>query len=156
MAGRLVFSHLAGVGVLALGTGLAASPAMASSEWRGGGFLTDFVGCEGTGWSGVTSVIVRLRPSGLPGNSDTLTSLAFNVGTGHQVLVFDDNGQVVNYFIAYSGGFDVASIASVDILRVSPENVQVGDPVVEGVVRINGFDGVAGCSARLGAYMVER
>jgi hypothetical protein len=145
--------------VFGLGLGAVASQAGAATELRGGGYLTDFVGCEEYGWSGVVPVIVRLRPSGLPGNSDTVTRIAITLSQGQQILHIDDSGEtdvLVHYYLAYTNAYDAAAGASVNFLRVFPQDVTETSPFVEGVMRIERFDDLDGCSARLGAYMVKR
>src|SRR5690606_28060755 len=60
-------------GALSLMAGVAsAGAAGAATEWRGGGFLTDFTNCEASGWTGTQIIRARVRPSGLPGNHPDL------------------------------------------------------------------------------------
>jgi hypothetical protein len=59
-------------------------PAMTASavtDFRGGGFLTDFTNCGDSGWSGTQIVRVRAQPAGLIGNSADFTRLSMTFGT---------------------------------------------------------------------------
>jgi len=71
--------------VLAAGVALAGGSA-ASTDWRGGGYVSEFENCEGGGRAtGHNEAIrARYRPSGLPGNGNAsrLTFL-FNNGNEH-------------------------------------------------------------------------
>ena len=72
---------LAGVALTA--SLFAATPALAITEYLGGGFVTVSDSCAEFGWSGTHQVLMRIEPQGMAGNAsdETQISLMMNTGT---------------------------------------------------------------------------
>lgn len=60
----------------------ASSPAMAITEYLGGGFITVSDSCAAYGWTGSHQVVVRLEPQGEAGNARHETQMALLMNTG--------------------------------------------------------------------------
>lgn len=73
--------HLAGAVVFLFAGIVPATSALAATDFRGGGYLTDFTNCEGSGWSGSIIVRTRVQPAGLIGNNPDLHRLTLTFGT---------------------------------------------------------------------------
>ncbi|MCB1395463.1 MAG: hypothetical protein KDJ98_05685 [Rhodobacteraceae bacterium] len=62
---------------------LGATQALASTEFRGGGYLSRFENCEAAGWTtGIETILVRFRPAGLEGNNPDNDSITFVYASG--------------------------------------------------------------------------
>ncbi|WP_417626336.1 hypothetical protein [Pararhodobacter aggregans] len=134
-----------------------ASPILAATEFRGGGFLTDFANCATTGWTGTERVLVRFRPAGAEGNSTTITRVSMITYSG-----------AMNFSFAYAPGtypevgewFPVTttrifgSAGQVDgvemrILESSPiEAIAGGATALFANFELRNFDGDPGCWVR--------
>lgn len=140
---------------------LGATPTAASTEFRGGGFITDFSQqCAVEGWSGIINAKARYRPSGLEGNGN-LTRLTFLTDTG-----------AVNYQIEGSFANSFQPVDAVAIFTTAYEqnnprprlrltsgsNINIGQGAT--MVTLNGdiqnFNGVPDCSARFRFYTHRR
>lgn len=84
--------HGLAVAIVGAALGLAGA-AGARTEFRGGGYVTDFANCEATGWSGMEPVRIRFSPAGLTGNDPANDSLTILLNSG-----------VVNVFGPLSAG----------------------------------------------------
>ena len=74
-----------------LGLGLVAgAPALANTEFLGGGYLVPRAGCEPFGWVGAHQVLVRMQPQGFEGNDRSETQLSLLLGTGTIAYRFND------------------------------------------------------------------
>lgn len=78
----LMAARVAALGLLTT-AGVAATPAHAITEYRGGGYISGFTNCEAHGWSGTERVLARLRPAGMAGNHPDTTrfSMILTAGT---------------------------------------------------------------------------
>lgn len=145
-----------------------ASAADARVEFRGGGSVYDFDGCEDFGWEDTETVIARFRPSGLPGNgSSTFLTMFWNnypyamglatrgtpftssfqevdgAGIGSQPRLLDNKGQGRRF-------------SELRVTRQQPGTITADTDTVrlEGIIR--NFDGLRGCTARFEFLMRQR
>ena len=144
--------------VLALGAGAAA----AQTEFRGGGFLTDFTtACQPNGWTGTSQLTARMRPAGLAGNNATNTNLSlfFDTFTYHAQfpsLGFNTNALAVSAG-AIGSALTVNPTPMPTVRRLAPPaNTAFGAPELHFVADVLNFDGVTGCNARLNLWLYQR
>ncbi len=147
---------------------LNASAADARVEFRGGGTVYGFDGCEEFGWEGAETVVARFRPSGLPGNgANTFLTMFWNnfpyamglatrggpftssfqevdgAGIGGQARLLDNRGQGRRF-------------SELRVTRQQPGTItaETENVRLEGVIRH--FDGLRGCTARFEFLMRRR
>ncbi len=61
---------------------LGGSPALAITEYLGGGFITVSDSCAEYGWTGTHQVLVRMEPQGMRDNAEDETQIALLMNTG--------------------------------------------------------------------------
>jgi len=136
---------------------LAAVPAQAQTEYRGGGFVSRFAGCGANGWSGREAVLARVSPAGLPGNDPANSRISLFLST--YALHFSlpaaglDSGQ---WAAAVATGWIGARVGSGDLTprpllrRVALPSATV-DPggTLHLVADIANFDYLTGCTVRV-------
>lgn len=146
---------------------IAAAPgiAAANTQFIGGGYVSDFDGCESYGWTSdqVERVIVRVRPSGLPGNNASISRIGILFGTGMHLfeindVIDPDDDVLVNYFQMWSGLNESSDVPGSDlgIDYFAPADVDENTTAFRGTAVIGSFDGLEGCSARVGFYVARR
>lgn len=67
---------------LVAGVAFGVTPALATTEYIGGGYITVDDNCAQFGWTGTQQVMVRLEPQGLRGNVANETQMALFLNTG--------------------------------------------------------------------------
>lgn len=138
-----------------------ASPAAAQTEFRGGGFITDFSPqCAVEGWFGSVRASTRYRPSGLEGNGNT-TRLSFFLDAGavnyRTEGRFGTGFQQVDAFAIFASAYEQTTARP--RIRLTPgSSINIGQGTT--MVTLNGdiqnFNNVADCSARFRFYMHRR
>lgn len=150
------------LGALAAVAALGLSPAMAQTEFRGGGFLSDFSSqCNAAGWSGTSQVVVRFRPAGASGNhaTENRMSLFFD---SYTMFFGYSNSAIGSYANATSAGMIGASFSSqtspaVQVRRQNPPaSTTFNASELHLVVDINNFDQTANCSVRANLWLYRR
>jgi hypothetical protein len=150
-----IFSYAArtaGVLVLAASTMMAAP---AHAEFRGGGAIHDFDGCEAQGWQGTIPVRIRYRPGEVLGNPTTMSFFLENGGalTVRTYREFEDRS---TWFLGrgdsiFSGFFNWQERPRMRILRRivnEPSGGTIFDATEISIrMRIQNWNGVAGCTA---------
>jgi hypothetical protein len=80
----------AAAAVAMIGIGASAMPAMAETEFVGGGFLVvKYNSCAEYGWTGTHQVLARMAPQGAPGNPANETQIALLLATGTIAFRYD-------------------------------------------------------------------
>ncbi|PVE46917.1 hypothetical protein DDE23_14665 [Pararhodobacter aggregans] len=124
---------------------------------RGGGFLTDFVGCESAGWAGTATITSRWRLAGLPENHATLSRITILLNSGVINYSFDfqpgDYPELGEWFPVNTalifGSAGTASDVQLRVLETSPiDQVTDGATTVFVAFELQNFDGTPGCNAR--------
>jgi len=146
----------------ALVLGLAATAATAQTRYRGGGFISDYSGCESY-WGSTTRIaaLARARPAGLSGNSTTDHRLSLFVGTTAYHLRFpaDAVGQWVDTVedgLIGSGAYYAANFDPRIQVRQArqPRNTTRSGEVLM-TLDIRNFEHVQGCNVRVSVVMRE-
>jgi hypothetical protein len=135
------------------------SPVAAQTEFRGGGFLTDFSApCATDGWSGTVQVVARVRPSGAPGNSatETIMNLFLDSFTMHYRFpnpATPGGVSVATSYASIGGGFGT-NPSPMPTVRLLPDPVGTVFSASErhGIAEFENFAGVPNCSARLNVW----
>ncbi|MCC0081593.1 MAG: hypothetical protein H6899_16950 [Rhodobacter sp.] len=153
------FSKIAAVSCIAL---TAVSPAMARTEFRGGGVIGSYSGCEANGFpanSGNT-VVGRYTPGGLPGNSATedMLSLSYNTYAFHFRFPagWSYGTPVTVTWIATIGGGGGAWVPNntVTLTFLAPPPFAEADSTDRYLnFLITNLDDLAGCSAVASVFM---
>ncbi|MCA0206131.1 hypothetical protein [Pararhodobacter sp.] len=147
-------TKLLSAGALLLGL---ASPALAATDLRGGGFLTDFVGCESAGWAGNVPITSRWRPAGLPENHATISRVSLFVNSGALNYAFEfqpgEYPEIGEWFSVFAttvfAGAGNPPDVQVRILETSPiEQIAGGATTLFVAFELQNFDGTPGCNAR--------
>lgn len=147
--------------VLAAGVALAGG-SEASTEWRGGGFISDFQNCEDYGWpDGYSDMIqARYRPSGMPGNGDTSRlTLLFNTGTEHYRTRegrFDSRFGEVDGAAIWSGAWIFDPHPMVRMRQHQPPNITQNTDRIRLVGMIRHFSGLRGCRMQFDLTLTRR
>lgn len=133
------------------------SPAMAATDLRGGGFLTDFSDCGPGGWTGTERIFVRYRPAGFPENHPTLSRITFFFGGGVINYSFDFQPEAypeIGEWFAVDASMIFASPFTADnvqmrVVEASPiDQLVAGATTVFVAFELTNFDGTPGCNAR--------
>lgn len=146
---------------LAVG-GLLAPPALAQTEFRGGGFVADFSApCAAEGWAGASQIVARHRPAGAPGNAGQthLLSLFFDSYTLHFAFTAAPAGQWVTAQTAAAVGATHAlqtDPAPRIRLLPPPAGTVQGPDEVHLLVEIDHFSFLPNCRARANLLMSRR
>ncbi|MCA2010843.1 hypothetical protein LCM17_05060 [Cereibacter sphaeroides] len=131
--------------------------AVHAEEYRGGGYFTDWEGCEAIGWAGVEPVQVRVRPAGLGNNDPDQTSVSFFFGTG----AVNFYGPMNNDEIVYVDQVSVWGFAwtegqmGIRGMRGAPADLESLPDVAFYEFEITDFGG-PGCNARAAVAMARR
>lgn len=150
----------------AVALALAGAPAMATTEYVGGGFLTDFSQACSPNWpaGGTVQVTTRVRPSGMPGNDQQRTTL--NIFTGNLTMHFfwpEQNDWVwatATRFAAIGNTFTM-NPTPMPRLRALPTPAGTtlsadGENAGHGIFQIENFAGIANCTVRLNVWVFRR
>ncbi|MCB1389338.1 MAG: hypothetical protein KDK12_09420 [Rhodobacteraceae bacterium] len=145
-------SNRARSGLLSLvaGAALMASPVAATTEWVGGGYVSEFVGCAG--FEQVETVLTRLLPAGQPGNDPEVTTLLIQFyGRTHVYAI--DTLSTVDTPVGLTRivtGVEVVSTPQVTMRALTWSDPQTVLATGRGYValEIGNFDGQSGCTAR--------
>ncbi|MCC5970059.1 MAG: hypothetical protein JJU15_08920 [Pararhodobacter sp.] len=147
--------------VLAAGMMLAGG-AEASTEWRGGGFVSDFQNCENNGWpTGFSEPVrARYRPSDLPGNSDfTRLTLLFHNGADNYRTRggrFANQFREVDGVAIWSGGWVYDPHPMLRLQQHQPQNINERTNRIRLVGQIRHFNGLRGCRVRFDLTLTRR
>jgi len=144
---------------LCLAAGLASAlPAAAMTQFRGGGFLSEFTPeCAADGWGGIHMVTARYRPSGLPMNGDrTRLSVftewgAFNFNTEGR---FSNTMRAVDAIAIFSSPWRLENPHTrMRLLPGSTTNLGNATSLVTLIGEMENFGEVEDCSVRFRLYM---
>jgi hypothetical protein len=126
----------------------------AQTEFRGAGFIADFVNCPG--YSGISQVFARVRPAGAPGNSATHTRASIFFPT-YAYNVWIPPNPVVNQWqdVLRVGNVGHTSGASENLdpmprfrLLPTPSFTTVSDTEIHLIFELLNFDYIPGCQIR--------
>ncbi|MCB1388271.1 MAG: hypothetical protein KDK12_03840 [Rhodobacteraceae bacterium] len=133
------------------------SPALAATEYRGGGFLTDFANCGTSGWAGSERILFIYAPAGLEGNSDTenrMTILAYsgaiNYTFSYQPGQYPALGAWFNVRTTnvFSGGYQFDGVI-MRLLDSDPREAAIGGATTFFLnFEIDNFEGFQNCTVR--------
>jgi len=143
---------------------LSAAPALAqSTEFRGGGFLSDFTQqCATDGWTGTVQVVARMRPAGLSGNSPTLNILNLFIGNYALHMRYPTaavgTASTADQWAGIGGGFGVNGTPMPQVRLIASPAGTVFNAATERhmLAEILNFAGVANCTARLNVWLHVR
>lgn len=142
---------------------LGLSAAEARVEFRGGGTVHGYSGCEAHGWQGPDTVLARFHPADLPGNGDRarltifwdLFAIALTTRGGQFTSSFSrvDGGAIGPGLNVFRNDGPTRNLPRVRITRQQPADITASTDAVrlEGVIRH--FDGLDGCTARFEFFM---
>jgi hypothetical protein len=135
-----------------------AMPALAYTNYQGGGFYTDFSEvCGGISWQGTNRPYIRFRPAGAPDNNATRSNLSFF--SGHESVSFtfeNPSGQfpVAGQWLAVTttsisaSGYQPGGV-QLRFLETTPfESINGGATTFFFAFEVMNFDGVEGCTIR--------
>lgn len=128
-----------------------------AEEYRGGGYLTDWNGCEVAGWSGLETFQVRVRPAGLGNNDPDQTSLSFIFGGGAMNFFGPMNNDQIVYVNAASVWAYSWTGGQIGIrgMRGAPADLESLPDVAFYEFEFRDF-GAPGCSARAAVAIARR
>jgi hypothetical protein len=141
---------------------LGIAPAAAQTEFRGGGFVSDFSNaCAAEGWGGANQIVARFRPAGEPGNSTTsnLLNLFFDSYAMHFAYPTGapNTWLTTTAAAAIGSGFGVQTNPRPQV-RILPPPTGTTFSADERhlVVEINHFSFVSNCRARVNLWLFRR
>jgi len=137
-----------------------ASAASAQVHFRGGGFVTNFAGCEDYGWYNNQSSMIRARyrPAQLPGNNnETSLSLFMHSGTENYSRQgpLDFTFQSLQGNFIWTGAGRTSPRPRIRVLSQSPEVISENTREVQMRMRIRNFGTLAGCQADVGIVLTR-
>ena len=124
--------------------------ASAATEFRGGGYMIDFAGCEVLGWAGGEQLVARIRPGGLPDNDPTWTymTVLFNSGA----INFKFQPDPGNWFAVTTTSMFRLAFEYESLMRITDVYPAVIENTTDFIfieAEIDGFESQDGCSARM-------
>lgn len=143
---------------LVMGAGVATAQT-GPTEFRGGGFLTDFSAeCAPEGWSGTAQLTARVRPAGQPGNPANLdtVSLFFDTFTVHITMPTPILNQYVNAtsVVAIGGAASTETTPVLQYRRLPEPSYTVFAPEqMHRLADLNNFSFTPNCRARLNLWL---
>lgn len=147
----------------ALGMMTLAAPAAAqTTEFRGGGFVSDFTApCATDGWGPPNQIVARMRPAGEPGNAanSSILNFFFDSFTMHFAFPTAAAGTWVTTTSAASigGGFGVQTSPQPQVRVLTPP---VGTTFTADerhvLAEILHFGGIQDCQARVNLWLYRR
>jgi hypothetical protein len=141
---------------------LAAPAAAQTTEFRGGGFVSDFTApCATDGWGPPNQIVARMRPAGQPGNpaNSSILNLFFDSFTMHFAFPSAAAGTWVTTTGAASigGGFTVQTSPQPQIrLLDPPAGTTFTTDERHVVAEILHFGAVQNCQARVNLWLFRR
>ncbi|MCB1390262.1 MAG: hypothetical protein KDK12_14145 [Rhodobacteraceae bacterium] len=142
---RVLAGALAGAALLG-----SAPVAQAATELRGGGFVSDFSGCDQNGWAGTERVLVRFRPAGQDGNSPDFSSitLLFNSGAINFLIPDQDpSNWIETTSTQIFSGFSLDPVPTqLRLLSISAQ-IDATTEMLFASFEVNNFSSLEGCSA---------
>lgn len=148
-------------GALAAALALAA-PAAAQTEFRGGGFVSDFTSpCAPDGWSAPNQIVARFRPAGQPGNNPTSNTLNLFFDSFTMHFAYPDGAQntwlTTTSAASIGGSFGLQTNPQPQIRLLAPPTGTTPNPgEVHLLAEINHFAFLQDCQARVNLWLYRR
>jgi len=138
---------------------LTATQALARTEFRGGGYLSQFENCEAAGYTGFETVLVRFRPAGLEGNNPDNDSITFVYAAGAAnffgpVSAADDGFANVVATTIWGGAWQ-DNMTRMRVDYSSERNINESTTNGYLIITMENFE-VAGCTAQLNIAYARR
>lgn len=139
-----------------------AAPAAAQTEFRGGGFVSDFTSpCATDGWTTPNQIVARFRPAGQPGNSPTSNTLNLFFDSFTLHFAYPNGAQDIwlttTSAATVGGAFGLQTDPQPQVrLLAPPSNTTPNPGEVHLVAEINHFAAVQNCQARVNLWLYQR
>lgn len=152
------FGRLAAMSAFIGLAGMAATVAQAQTHFRGGGWASNFVGCEAIGWTSQSLMILaRYRPAELQGNAGSGLSLFPYGGAEHYFTggPLQFNFQPMGGVFVWTGAGQIQPDPVVRVLSRNPRVITEETGEIQMRLRIRNFGVHQGCRADVGIVMTR-
>lgn len=139
-----------------------ATPAVAQTEFRGGGFVSDFTQpCTADGWQGANQIIARYRPAGATGNpaDSAVLNLFFDSYTMHFAFPPAAAGtwSTATQATTIGGTFGTQTSPMPSLrLQTPPSGTTISGQELHLIADINNFSYVLNCQVRVNLWLFQR
>ncbi|KPQ07392.1 MAG: hypothetical protein HLUCCA12_06140 [Rhodobacteraceae bacterium HLUCCA12] len=153
-------ARIAAFAALVGGGAVTMAQAQNQVQFRGGGYVSNFSGCEDYGWNADTNMMIRARysPGELAAN-DNRTSLSVYLPMGAENYSrrgsFGRNFRGVQGSFVWSGGGRIIPRPRVRVIAQNPQNISDTTGEIQMRLRVRNFGVLEGCMAEIGLVMTR-